>query len=175
MNTWCNLREAEPGFDNFLCFLVGFADAFIAAQNAALAAEALGYGICYLGSALTSAPEIIEYLHLPPGVVPATALVVGVPNEDPDPRARLPMDSIVHDETYQDFDDERIAEVYRERETEGWDRYMSDPKLAERIRRSGVKTLAEVYTKVKYTTESSRRYSRSLLEVLRKQGFATGD
>ena len=175
MNTWCRARDADPGYDNFLSFLVGFADALIAAQNAALAAESLGYGICYLGTTLWSARELCEFFELPEGVFPATTLVVGRPAEDPALRARLPMNGIVHDERYRGFDDGRITEVYRSRETEGWDRYMSFPDLAERIRESGVKNLSQVYTVVKYTRESNRRFSRELLEGLERHGFLNHD
>ena len=171
MNRWCRASDAEPGYDNFLSFLVGFSDAIIAAQNAALAAEELGYGICYMGTTLCAVESIVEHLKLPPGVFPATTLVVGVPDEDPDLRARLPMAGIVHEECYRDFDEEKIASVYEKRETEGWRRYMQFPDLAKRMRESGVKNLAQVYTTLKYTREGNRRYSRELLEWLQRQGF----
>jgi nitroreductase len=179
MNRWCRLRDADPGYDNFVSYLVGFADALIAAQNAALAAEGQGLGICYMGTTLWCSRQLIEFFGLPPGVFPATTLVVGYPDEDPDRRARLPMNGIVHDERYQDFDDERVAAVYHDRETEGWDRYMAFPDLAKRIKESGVNNLAQVYTEVKYTRELNERMSRQLLEDLRTQGFlddaATGE
>ena len=171
MNRWCRLRGTEPGYDNFLCFLVGFADALLAAQNAALAAESLGLGICYMGTTLCSTPELIEFFGLPSDVFPATTLVVGVPDEDPELRARLPLSSIVHQECYQDPDDQAVLETYRSREVEGWNRYMGFPELAERIRQSGVKNLAQVYTQLKYTLEDNQRFSRNLLSSLQRQGF----
>jgi len=172
MIRWCRARDADPGYDNFLSFLVGFADALIAAQNAAVAAESLGYGICYMGTTLCSTPDLIDFFGLPPGVFPATTLVVGRPAEDPAPRARLPIESIVHEEHYRDFDEERIARTYADREVEGWNRYMAFPELAGRIRKSGVANLAQVYTEVKYTRENNRRFSRDLRRELERQGFA---
>jgi nitroreductase len=171
MNRWCRIRKAEPGFDNFLCFLVGFADALIAAQNAALAAESLGLGICYMGTTLNSAGDLIDFFELPEGVFPATSLVVGIPDEDPGPRSRLPLDSIVHRERYQDFDEDRIDETYRDRDVEGWKRYMEIPRLAERIRRSGVANLAHIYTELKYARGENMRSSQELLDRLERQGF----
>lgn len=171
MNHWCRISDAEPGFDNLLCFLVGFADALIAAQNAALAAESLGLGICYMGTTLCRTPELVEFFDLPAGVFPATTLVVGIPDEDPAPRARLPMESIVHDERYRHFDDEGIERTYRERETEGWKRYLEFPDLALRMRESGVKNLAQVYTELKYTGEWNRRFSQDLRRSIEDQGF----
>ena len=173
MNRWCRQSDAEPGYGNFLCFLVAFADAMIAAQNAAVAAESLGYGICYMGTTLCATPELIEFFELPPDVFPATTLVVGRPDENPEPRARLPRESIVHEELYRDFDAERIAATYRSREVEGWNRYLQFEELAREMRASGVKNLAQVYTQLKYTRENNERFSRDLLDGLRRQGFLT--
>ena len=41
---------------------------FIAAQNAALAAETLGLGICYMGTTLCSTPDLVDFFDLPPDV-----------------------------------------------------------------------------------------------------------
>ena len=174
MNRWCRQSDADPAYDNFLCFLVGFADALIAAQNAALAAESLGYGICYMGTTLCAIPKLIEFFELPGDVYPATTLVVGKPNETPRLRARLPIESIVHDERYHDFDEARITETYRSREVEGWERYMQFPQLAKRMKESGVENLAQVYTQLKYTRQNNERFSHELLDALRKQGFGAG-
>lgn len=171
MNHWCRLSEARPGFDNLLSFLVGFADALIAAQNAALAAESLGLGICYMGTTLCNVTKLIDFFELPRGVFPATTLVVGTPDEDPEPRARLPRSGIVHHERYTPFDDDRIRDVYASRETEGWARYMGFPELAALIRRSGVTNLAQVYTDVKYTRETNESFSREIARMLARQGF----
>jgi len=171
MNLWCRSSDAEPGFDNFLSFLVAFADAMIAAQNAALAAEALGLGICYMGTTLGCTTELIEFFALPEDTFPATTLVVGYPDEEPAPRARLPLDGIVHRETYEDFPEERVRDTYVSRETEGWNRYMTFPDLARRIAGSGVKNLAQVYTQLKYRKDTNEQVSEALLENLRRQGF----
>jgi nitroreductase len=175
MVTWCRARRASPAYGNFLSFLVAFADALIAAQNAALAAESLGYGICYMGTTLWATRELSDFLELPELVFPATTLVVGTPDEDPAPRARLPIESIVHDETYRGFDDARITETYRSREVEGWNRYMALADLREAILESGVENLAQVYTDIKYTAPDNARFSRDLLEVLARQGFLPRD
>lgn len=174
MNRWCRLRDADPGYDNLLCFLVGFADAMIAAQNAALAAESRGYGICYMGTTLCATPDLISFFDLPPDVFPATTIVVGRPDEDPELRARLPIDGIVHEERYEQHDDERIAAIYHDRETEGWNRYMEFPDLAAMIRESGVKNLAQVYTQLKYTRDANERISGELHDMLAQQGFERG-
>jgi len=173
MVRWCRLSEADHGFDNLLSFLVGFADALIAAQNAALAAEARGLGICYMGTTLCATSALVDFFGLPEGVFPATTLVLGWPAEDPAPRARLPIGGIVHEERYADPDDAGIRAVYRDRETEGWKRYMSYPELAARMTNSGVKNLAQVYTQLKYTKAENEAISAELLATLARQGFSS--
>jgi len=173
MTRWCRLSDAEPGFDNLLSFLVGFADALIAAQNAALAAEARGLGICYMGTTLCATEGLIEFFGLPAGVFPATTLVVGWPAEEPTPRARLPIGGIVHEERYTDPSDAGIRAIYHDRETEGWKRYESFPELAARMAASGVKNLAQVYTQLKYTKAENEAISAELLATLARQGFSS--
>ena len=51
------------------------------------------------------------------------------------------------------------------------ERYLNHPELKEMIKSSGVKNLAQIYTKVKYTKESHIKYSMDVLECLKEQGF----
>ena len=48
---------------------------------------------------------------------------------------------------------------------------MSFPELAEMIRESGVRNLAQVYTDVKYTRRENVAISIDLLRALESQGF----
>ncbi len=77
MVRWARLRDANPGYDNMLAWITGQQDAVIAAQNAAVALEAMGMGICYMGTTLWAMDKIGTALDLPEGVVPATSMVVG--------------------------------------------------------------------------------------------------
>jgi len=171
MRLWLEQSEAPDNFDNFMSFMVAAIDAILVAQNVALAAESHGLGICYLGTTLASCREIGRLLKLPRGVMPVTSFTMGYPDEDPPLRDRLPLAGLVHRETYKDYDAHRIAEVYQERETKGWARYMSFPDLKRRIEKSGVKNLAQVYTVVKYTRASHQKMSKQLLEYLAEQDF----
>jgi len=113
MRRWLALSDAEDGFDDFFAFMVAAIDAVLVSQNVALAAEAEGLGICYLGSTLANCDEIGRLLELPRGVVPVTGFVMGTPAEDPPRRDRLPLDGLVHVETYQQPDDDAIRATYR--------------------------------------------------------------
>lgn len=76
MRRWLKLRDAANSFDDLTGFLTATIDAVIAAQTIALAAEARGLGICYMGTTLWSAYRISEILNLPDHVVPVTSLVM---------------------------------------------------------------------------------------------------
>ncbi|WP_066322230.1 nitroreductase family protein [Bacillus sp. FJAT-29814] len=172
MRKWLALSDA-PGihFDNFMSFIIGAIDATLAAQNCALAAENAGLGICYMGSTLANCDQIGELLNLPPNVVPVVGYSLGYPAENPAPRDRLPRHGLVHYDKYQDYSDEDILEIYKERNEKGWNRYMNVPRLKEMTERLGLKNLAQVYTIAKYTKESHQEYSQTVLKYLEKQNF----
>ncbi len=171
MRQWLRVSDAPDNFDNFMSFMIAAIDATLVSQNVALAAESRGLGICYMGSTLANCDQIGEILKLPPHVVPVVGFSLGYPDEDPALRDRLPLDGLVHDETYQDYTGEDIQRIYHDREVAGWARYMSFPRLRRMIEESGVENLAQVYTAVKYTRDSHQEFSQTVLNYLKSQGF----
>ncbi len=115
-NKWCLERNAEPGYDNFLSFFTAAIDALLVAQTVCIAAEAEGLGICYLGTTTYMAHKIIEVLKLPKGVVPVTTVTLGWPAENPEQPDRLPLEAVVHYETYKDYSAGDIDDFYSEKE-----------------------------------------------------------
>ncbi len=167
-NKWCRLRKAEPGYDNFLSFFTAAIDALLVAQTFCIAAEAKGLGICYLGTTTYNAHKIIEVLNLPKGVVPVTTVTLGWPDEYPVQVDRLPVDAIIHHETYKDYTSEDIDLFYSEKENR------EDSKKF--VEENNVKThncasLAQVFTDVRYKKADNVYFSNVLLKVLRNQGF----
>lgn len=166
-NKWCRQRKAEPGYDNFLSFFTAAIDALLAAQNAAIEAEYHGLGICYLGTTTYMASRIIEILNIPKGVVPVTTLVVGYPNENPPLTDRLPLRAIVHNETYNDFSEAEIDQIYKEKE--------NTPFYQELVKINGTETLAQIFTEKRYTKKDNVTFSKAFLDVLHKQGFMNNE
>ena len=162
-NKWCKLSNAEPGYDNFLSFVTAAIDALLVAQNVTIAAESEGLGVCYLGTTTYLAVKIIDVLKLPKGVVPVTTLTIGWPDENPVQIDRLPLDAIVHQETYHDYLDEEITKIYHDKEM----RRDSMQFVAENNKES----LAQVFTDVRYKKDDNVAFSNMLLEVLKNQGF----
>ena len=62
-------------------FLTAAIDTALAAQNAAVAAEGLSLGICYVGSARNHPRELAALLHLPLRVIALFGLAIGWPAE----------------------------------------------------------------------------------------------
>lgn len=162
-NKWCEYRNAEPGYDNFLSFYTASIDALLAAQNAALQAEDLGLGICYLGTTTYMAKKIIDILDLPKGVVPVTTVVIGHPAESPSLTDRLPIEGIVHYEKYKDYTEEDINRIYAEKEA------LDSTKAL--IEENGKESLAQIFTDNRYKKGDNITFSNMLLEVLKEQGF----
>jgi nitroreductase len=162
-NKWCLQRNAQPGYDNFLSFTTAAIDALLVAQNVAIAAEAKGMGICYLGTTTYTASKIIEVLNLPAGVVPVTTITMGYPASVPELADRLPLNAVVHHETYRDYTPQMIDDIYRNKEQmPGYLKFVEENKK---------ETLAQVFTDVRYKKADNVTFSNALLDVLRKQGF----
>ncbi|WEM45096.1 nitroreductase family protein (plasmid) [Photobacterium sp. DA100] len=171
MKKWLALNNAKPNFDNFMSFMIAAIDATLVSQNVAIAAEAKGLGLCYMGSTLANCDKIGEILELPSGVVPVVGYSLGYADEAPETRDRLPLSGLVHNETYHDHTDDEIQAIYHQRETDGWNRYMSYPELKAKIEESDVQNLAQIYTSLKYTRDSHVGFSETVLHYLEKQGF----
>lgn len=95
-------RAGAPYAETFENFLVAIIDASLLAQNMTLAFESMGYGTCYIGGVRNDLPRVRELLALPVGVYPLFGLCVGVPDEDPAPRPRLPAACVLFDDAYPD-------------------------------------------------------------------------
>ncbi|PTN10277.1 nitroreductase family protein [Mangrovibacterium marinum] len=162
-NSWCEFRNADAGYDNFLWILNAVVDASLFAQNICVAAESEGLGICYLGTALYNAPEISEALELPKGVIPLTAITVGYPDQNPPLTDRLPLSAVVYNEKYEANTEERINSLYAEKEA-----LDSSRKF---VAENAKDNLAQVFTDIRYKKADNLHFSAKLLDFLKAQGF----
>ncbi len=162
-NQWCLLNDAESGYDNFLSFFTAAIDALLVAQNVCVAAESEGLGICYLGTTTYLAGKIIEVLHLPSGVVPVTTVTIGWPDEKPGLADRLPLEALVHKETYRDYTADDIARIYATKE--------ALPENRQFVAENKKTNLAQVFTDIRYKKADNVIFSNMLLKVLKQQGF----
>jgi nitroreductase len=162
-NKWCLLRNAKPGYDNFLSFVTAAIDALLVAQTVCIAAESKGLGICYLGTTTYNAHKIIDLLKLPSGVVPVTTISLGWPAEVPEQVDRLPLEAIIHTETYRDYPEADIDKYYKAKEER------SDS--IQFVNENKKESLAQVFTDIRYKKADNVYFSNIFLQVLRDQGF----
>jgi FMN reductase (NADPH) len=118
-------KNVIPSIESTEKFMVALIDAALAAQNAALAAESMELGICYIGGIRNNLEGVKDLLKTPERVIPLFGMAIGYPSKTTDMKPRLPLEHIYHEEQYeQDKDvylkqlqeyDELISSYYEKR------------------------------------------------------------
>jgi len=85
--------------------LFGMEDAIMLAQTMVVAAESLGLGTCFVGSAQARAEAIAKEYNLPERVFPVVGLAAGYPAEDPPVRPRYPLEFTLFEDRYPELDE----------------------------------------------------------------------
>ena len=91
----------SPDFGWTEQFLAASVDVALFAQNVVIAAESVGLGACYIGGIRNDPSRVNELLKLPEQVYPVFGLCLGYPDQDPAPKPRLPIDVVLHQDSYQ--------------------------------------------------------------------------
>ena len=138
-------------------------DALLFTQTLCNLMDEEGLGYCYLGTTVYQPQQIIDLLHLPQLVMPVATLTVGWPAEQPPLSDRLPLESFVHQERYNDYLADDIDRYYGYKE--------SLPENREFVAVNHKETLAQVFTDIRYTRKDNEALSDVLIETLRRQGF----
>lgn len=160
---WAEERNAVPGYENFLSFINAASDALLYTQTFCNLADEEGLGYCYLGTTVYMPQQIIDVLELPRLVMPIATITLGWPDENPPLSDRLPIESIIHEETYRDYTPELIDRFYNEKES------LAENK--EFVKINNKETLAQIFTDIRYTKKDNETMSEGFLEALRHQGF----
>ncbi len=160
---WAKNRKAHPGYDNILSFMNAATDALLFTQTFCNLAEEEGLGTCFLGTTVYMPKMIIDTLKLPKLVMPVATITLGWPDEQPALSERLPLRSIIHQETFEDYTPEKIDDFYAEKENLEVNK--------EFVRINNVETLAQVFTDIRYTKKDCETMSKGLLDALKNQGF----
>lgn len=160
---WCDVSDADAGYDNFLSFTNAMTDCMLFCQNFCTLAEEAGLGTCFLGTTVYNPKGVIEALQLPRLTFPVATITVGWPDEDPAQTDRLDVSAIIHEETYHDASDEEIKSMFAYKE--------SLPENKHFVEVNGKTTLAQVFTDCRYTRKDNEAMSDGMLEALQQQGF----
>ncbi len=110
-----NLETAES-------FMVTVIDTALAAQNAAVSAESMGLGICYIGGLRNDMEAVADILGLPNRTAPLFGMAIGYPDQEPGRKPRLPTDAVFHENKYKDPGD--IARLLDQYDREMQDYYI---------------------------------------------------
>ena len=135
-------------------FLLAMSDALIAAQSAVVAADALGYGSCYIGDIIENCDTQREILGLPEYVKPVGMVVIGVPTAQQMERkkpARFEIEDVVHENTYQPAGAQKFRAMLEARQGlsgEDMDRWLM------------------AFTKRKWNCDFSREMTRSAAQMI---------
>ena len=165
-NQYCRFRDANTeAYSNLQSYHWAVTDALIAAQNACVAAEALGLGFVWLGTITYNVDKFVDALQLPKHVIPVACIPMGYPVKKPALTQKLPVETFVHREVYRDYDEQRIDEFYREKE--------NSEETANILKENpDCDNLAQVFTKHRYTQPDNEHFAQVLKETLERQGFA---
>lgn len=166
---WCadlhRLKDAQlrytpelPSYEGSVeSFLIATVDTTLAAQTAAIAAESFGLGIVYIGGIRNRSTEVTKLLGLPELVYPVFGMCLGYPDQEPMHRPRLPVQAVLHMESYNaEHADEAISEY-----DQGMIQYISD-------RTGGVRNAPWSRLMADKLTQPARLHMK---EFLQNQGF----
>ncbi|MFB2003543.1 oxygen-insensitive NADPH nitroreductase [Staphylococcus aureus] len=103
----------EVSFESAEGLLVGSIDVALVAENMAVAAEDMGYGIVYLGSLRNDVGRVREILDLPEYTFPLFGMAIGEPaeNENGSAKPRLPLEHVFHRNQYNSDEEKQINEL----------------------------------------------------------------
>lgn len=160
---WCRYRNAEPGYNNPISFLNAAIDALLVTQNFCTLAEEKGLGICFLGTTIYNPDQIIEILRLPKLVMPIATITIGYPDELPNQPDRLPLEGLLHEETYHDYTSKDIDRIYAYKESLPENRHFIEINRKE--------TLAQIFTDIRYRKADNIYISEVFKKTLVQQNF----
>jgi nitroreductase len=162
----CQMRGYEQVTAYVENFLVAAVDAAVAMQNAALAAESLGLGICYIGAIRNEPQAVIDLLGLPRLAFPLSGMTLGWPAVEPFIRPRLPLQAVLHWERYGTEQEDEALVAY--------DRTMIETGIYQgrQVPVPGQENEIEDYGWLEHSARRASQAARTQLRpVLEEQGF----
>ena len=122
----------RSNLSNTESYTVAVIDTAIAAQNVMIAAESMGLGGVYIGGIRNEIEEVAQMLCLPTLTAPLFGMCLGVPDQEPGLKPRLPLEIIRKIDCYNETNDaaqmqnydNAVCDYYKERtrgkEDENW-------------------------------------------------------
>ncbi len=159
-------QSAPFHFDKGMNLFISYWDAILALHNLVIAAESIGLGAYYIGRVLKM--DVASILDLPQYVFPAGLVCIGYPDEKPDLMPRLPLEAVVHRNTYKDPSRTDLEKYYKHIDNT-WD--SMPPERLERLSRRGINNHAQMVTKNVYNDKALTKENIGLAGNLERSGF----
>ncbi|GHA16009.1 NADPH-dependent oxidoreductase [Arenicella chitinivorans] len=139
-------------------FVAAVVDTALFAQNVVVAAEANKLGCCYIGGIRNNPDLVTSLLALPTLVFPVFGLCLGYPDQSPERKPRLPLETVLYRDRYQ-------SAVEHAPEIDTYDTHVREYY----VRRSqGKLTMSWSEQMAKQARTQTRDFMQ---EYLKKQGF----
>lgn len=115
---YCDINSLDFTSPNEANFLLSTSDAIIAAQNAVIAAEALGIGSCYIGDIIENCELHKELFNLPDLTIPVGMLCLGYYPDNYSKKLSTRFDKkyIVFNERYSRLTADDFKDMYKDNE-----------------------------------------------------------
>lgn len=149
--------------------LMSLMDASFMAENMTLAAESLGLGSVFVGSALAN-NEVIKALMLPRGVLPLTLLCVGYPDEQPPTRPRWSLSSVLQIDCYRDPAEHEMEVFLKHMDDE-----LQEEGYYQKYGDRGPTYRYSNHIKRKTALKSMKKDDVKMTPVVKKMGFLPGE
>ena len=154
LNRWAASQGGAAHYKGIGVLWVALRAVYTVSQNVLIAAESLGLGSQYVQEIVWQPYQTLEFFRLPKQVLPVAMLTVGYPAERPPLAPSLPLEAVVHHETYKDPTDEDLVRFFQATEEYFQEWYRTLPpgsKVRRHLEASGVKTLAQYVSLITYT------------------------
>lgn len=142
-------------------------DAIICLHNIVIAAESLGLGAYYNGD--VTSMNLKKVINNPSNTFPSAMICLGYPKSDGKTLDRLPLEAVVHYNSYKVPTDEEIKEWYSEKEHLFQTR--NSKERLEKLNEIGISNIAQSYARNKFKQEELEAVSESLKNNIKESGY----
>ncbi|MEX1297936.1 MAG: oxygen-insensitive NADPH nitroreductase [Desulfotignum sp.] len=103
-------RDPETGWAEQL--LVATVDTALVAQSLMLGAESAGLGGVFIGGIRNDPDLVCDLLQIPEHAYPVFGMCLGYPDDDPEPKPRLPLDMVFHQDRFPETVNDQSLDAY---------------------------------------------------------------
>ena len=95
-----DMGQDDGSLHSFDEYMQAVEDTVLAVQNTVIAAESMGLGAVILGSIMNDPAQLVNTLELPPMTFPILGVQVGIPDQEPQLKPRLPIANMAFENDY---------------------------------------------------------------------------